>query len=167
MVDVCWYLALELCSGVGFGIFLTINVIITIVYLIRIVDYGLPQLLMHRFFLFLVNTNWLMVSTKFINFSRNVVWLQNLASLSLLLYGAWRYSLNYPSSSKILCTCNFLAMVEMLWEVLISYYKSKYHDLIMHLLTWIDSDYVINYNFGGFHYLLIIYNNSFRSTLRS
>jgi hypothetical protein len=30
----------------------------------------------------------------------------------------------------------------------------------MHLLTWIESDYVINYEFGGFDYLLIIYNNS-------
>jgi hypothetical protein len=167
MVDVCRYLVPKLCNVVGYGIFLTINVIITIVYGIQIVDYGLPQLLMHMFIHFFVSAQCLMVSTKFINFNRNVVWLQNLVSLSLLFYGAWRYKLNYPSSSKIVCTCNFLVMVEMLWEVLISYYKRKYHDSILHLLTWIDNDYAINYKFGGFDYLLIIYNNSFRSSIRS
>jgi hypothetical protein len=125
MVDVCRYLAPKLCNVVGLGCFLTINLFITIVYGIRIVDYGLPQLLMHKFIFFLVNAKCLMVSTKFINFNKNVVWLQNLVSLSLLFYGAWRYRLNYPSSSKIICTCNFPAVVDMLWEVLISYYKSK------------------------------------------
>jgi aspartyl aminopeptidase len=73
MVDVCRYLVPKLCNVVGYGIFLTINVIITIVYGIRIVDYGLPQLLMHMFIHFLVSAQLLMVSTKFINFNKNVV----------------------------------------------------------------------------------------------
>ncbi len=54
MVDTCRYLVPGLCNGVGFGIFLTNNIIIAIVYGIQIVDYGLPQLLMHFFFSLLV-----------------------------------------------------------------------------------------------------------------